>query len=49
VGSAAAERFVRPVCWQDVPDALLPPALQNDNPLGLLRLVDGKPTRDRVG
>ena len=28
--------------------ALLPPALQDSNPLGLLRLVDGKYTRDPV-
>ncbi len=49
VGSAAAERFVRPVCYQDVPDALLPPALQNANPLGLLRLVDGQPSREPIG
>ena len=41
VGAAALERFVRPVCYQDVPDALLPPALRNANPLGIDRLVDG--------
>jgi NADP-dependent aldehyde dehydrogenase len=41
VGSAALERFVRPVCYQDVPDALLPPPLKNANPLGIDRLVDG--------
>ena len=45
VGSAALERFVRPVCFQDVPDSLLPPALQNANPLGIRRLVDGVETR----
>lgn len=41
VGAAALERFVRPVCYQDVPDHLLPPALKNSNPLGIDRLVDG--------
>jgi alpha-ketoglutaric semialdehyde dehydrogenase len=41
VGSAALERFVRPVCYQDVPDALLPDALKDANPLGLERLVNG--------
>jgi 2,5-dioxopentanoate dehydrogenase len=41
VGTAALERFVRPVCYQDVPDQLLPPALQDANPLGIPRLVDG--------
>lgn len=42
VGSAAIERFLRPVCLQNVPDALLPPELQNANPLGIPRLVDGE-------
>jgi NADP-dependent aldehyde dehydrogenase len=41
VGAAAIERFLRPVCYQDVPDALLPPALQQANPLGIWRLRDG--------
>lgn len=46
VGTAAVYRFARPVCYQGLADPLLPPALQNANPLGLLRLVNGKPTRD---
>lgn len=41
VGTAAILRFARPVCYQNMPDALLPAALQEDNPLGLSRLVDG--------
>jgi NADP-dependent aldehyde dehydrogenase len=41
VGTAALERFIRPVCLQDMPDRLLPPALQNANPLGLERIVEG--------
>lgn len=45
VGTLAIERFLRPVCYQNYPDELLPPALQNANPLGLLRLVDGTMTR----
>lgn len=49
VGGAALERFVRPVCYQDVPEGLLPAALRDANPLGLLRLVDGRPTRDAIG
>ena len=48
VGTAAILRFARPVCYQNFPDALLPAALQNANPLGLIRLVDGKPTRDQL-
>ncbi len=46
VGSAALERFVRPVCYQDVPDRFLPPALRNSNPLGIDRLVDGVGSRN---
>ena len=42
VGTAAIHRFLRPVCYQDFPDALLPNALQQDNPLGLRRLLDGQ-------
>ncbi|MBL6712749.1 MAG: aldehyde dehydrogenase (NADP(+)) [Pirellulales bacterium] len=41
VGSAALERFIRPVCYQDLPEALLPDALKDANPLGLERLVNG--------
>jgi NADP-dependent aldehyde dehydrogenase len=42
VGTAAIERFLRPVCYQDLPAELLPPSLQEDNPLRLRRLVDGQ-------
>ena len=42
VGTAAIQRFLRPVCYQDFPDALLPPALQQGNLLGLRRLLDGE-------
>jgi alpha-ketoglutaric semialdehyde dehydrogenase len=42
VGAMAIERFLRPVCYQDFPAALLPEALQDANPLHLARLVDGK-------
>ena len=41
VGAMAIERFLRPVCYQDVPQALLPEALRDGNPLGVARLVDG--------
>ena len=41
VGTQAIFRFVRPVCYQDFPDTELPPELQNRNPLGLMRLVNG--------
>ncbi|MCE9673048.1 aldehyde dehydrogenase (NADP(+)) [Myxococcus stipitatus] len=41
VGTGAIRRFARPVCFQDVPDALLPAELREANPLGLWRTVDG--------
>ncbi len=41
VGSNAIYRFTRLVCYQNFPDAQLPAELQNANPLGLSRLVNG--------
>lgn len=48
VGTQAIFRFVRPFCYQDFPDATLPAELQNANPLGILRMVNGSMTRDAV-
>ncbi|MCJ7956626.1 MAG: aldehyde dehydrogenase (NADP(+)) [Pseudomonas sp.] len=42
VGTAAILRFLRPVCYQDFPDGLLPRVLQQGNPLQLRRLLDGQ-------
>jgi NADP-dependent aldehyde dehydrogenase len=42
VGTAAIGRFARPVCYQGFPAELLPPALQDHNPLNIWRLVDGE-------
>ncbi len=42
VGSLAIERFQRPVAYQDVPAALLPVAVRDDNPWGLRRRLDGE-------
>ncbi|NWA08402.1 aldehyde dehydrogenase (NADP(+)) [Pseudomonas gingeri] len=42
VGMTSIERFLRPVCYQGFPDALLPEALRDSNPLGLPRLLDGQ-------
>jgi alpha-ketoglutaric semialdehyde dehydrogenase len=42
VGSAAILRFLRPVTYQDLPESLLPIELQNENSLGLARLLDGQ-------
>ncbi|WDM66934.1 aldehyde dehydrogenase (NADP(+)) [Xanthomonas cucurbitae] len=41
VGTLAIDRFLRPVCYQDLPAALLPAAVAHGNPLGLWRRVDG--------
>lgn len=48
VGTLAIDRFLRPVCYQNCPDALLPDALKNANPLGIQRLVDGEATRSAI-
>ena len=45
VGTAAIARWLRPVAFQSYPAGLLPPALRDENPLGLVRLVDGEWTR----
>jgi NADP-dependent aldehyde dehydrogenase len=39
VGAAAIDRFLRPVCYQDIPEDVLPAALRDANPLGLPRYV----------
>lgn len=48
VGTQAIYRFVRPVCYQDFPQAALPDELKNENPLGIWRLVDGEFTQAAV-
>ena len=42
VGTGAIERFMRPVCYQNTPQVLLPDALKDENPLQIHRLIDGK-------
>ncbi|WP_137935935.1 aldehyde dehydrogenase (NADP(+)) [Chitinivorax sp. B] len=41
VGSLAIHRFARVACYQNFPQNLLPATLQDHNPLGVWRLVDG--------
>jgi 2,5-dioxopentanoate dehydrogenase len=48
VGTQAIYRFARPVCYQAFPDVALPAELQNANPLGIWRMVDGEMTRDAI-
>jgi NADP-dependent aldehyde dehydrogenase len=42
VGSLAIERFLRPVCYQNLPSALLPDILRDENPWGVARRIDGE-------
>jgi NADP-dependent aldehyde dehydrogenase len=44
VGTSAIYRFTRPLCFQGFPHHLLPDELQDDNPLGIMRRIDGKYT-----
>ena len=46
VGAMALRRWLRSVAYQDAPAQVLPPALRDDNPDDLLRLVAGRWTRD---
>lgn len=41
VGAAALDRFVRPVAFQNLPDALLPAPIQADNPWRIPRRING--------
>ncbi|WP_236245367.1 aldehyde dehydrogenase (NADP(+)) [Streptomyces sp. CC210A] len=42
VGATAIERWLRPVTYQNTPEALLPQELHDANPLGLPRRIDGR-------
>lgn len=45
VGTSAIFRFVRPFCFQNFPDNLLPDALKEGNPLSIWRKVNGVMTK----
>lgn len=45
VGADAIKRFVRPFCWQDCPQELLPVELKDGNPAGIMRKVNGNYVR----
>ncbi|HEX7647912.1 MAG TPA: aldehyde dehydrogenase (NADP(+)) [Noviherbaspirillum sp.] len=45
VGTAAIFRFVRPVCYQDMPQALLPNALRDGNPTNIWHRRNGELVR----
>jgi len=42
VGTLAIDRFLRPVCYQDMPEGLLPDALRDGGQDGVLARVDGE-------
>jgi len=42
VGSKAIERFLRPVCFQNLPASLIPAAIGDANAWGIARRIDGK-------
>ena len=44
VGPDAINRWVRPISYQDWPDALLPDSLKNANPLNIRRKINGEYT-----
>lgn len=48
VGLTAVKRWVRPISFQNWPDSQLPAALQNENPLGILRNVNNEVIRDTI-
>ena len=48
VGGRAIDRFLRAVCYQDAPAAMLPEELRDGNPAGILRIVNGQRTREAV-
>jgi len=49
VGPYAIHRWARPVCYQNVPEAFLPPELRNTNPLKIRRLVNGEWVEGQAG
>jgi 2,5-dioxopentanoate dehydrogenase len=48
VGATAIYRFARPVCYQNFPEELLPAELQNANPRGIWRRIDGQLTKNAL-
>ncbi|MDF1658961.1 MAG: aldehyde dehydrogenase (NADP(+)) [Verrucomicrobiales bacterium] len=48
IGTRCIQRFVRPVCYQNWPNSQLPLALQDENPRGVWRMIDGERTRDEL-
>jgi NADP-dependent aldehyde dehydrogenase len=48
VGTSAIRRWVRPVSFQNWPEELLPEALKSNNPLAIMRLLNGEHTKKKI-
>ena len=48
VGTSAIRRWVRPVSFQSWPEEILPDALKNNNPLDIMRLVNGEHSKQKI-
>ncbi len=48
VGVHSIKRWVRPISYQDWPNDQLPDELKNENPLGILRLVNNEQTKSAL-
>ena len=48
VGAAAMDRWLRPVCYQDCPEHVLPQALRNINELKIWRTINGDLTQESI-
>ncbi|MFI5193692.1 MAG: aldehyde dehydrogenase (NADP(+)), partial [Chitinophagales bacterium] len=48
VGAEAIKRFIRPLCFQDCPAALLPDELKDENPANIMRKINGHFTKNKI-
>jgi NADP-dependent aldehyde dehydrogenase len=48
VGSMAIDRWLRPICFQNAPPAILPAELKNENPRGIWRTVNDQITKEAL-
>ena len=48
VGSDAIKRFARPISYQSFPQDMLPDELKDENPLNILRNVNGTLTKNKI-
>jgi 2,5-dioxopentanoate dehydrogenase len=48
VGTAAILRFLRPVCYQNFPQEVLPEELKDKNPRRIWRTINGQFTQEQV-